>query len=192
MTEATATTPSRRALSGRSPETVERLLDAGLVVLREKGYDQLTIREVCRRAELTHATAYGYFSAKQHLVAEAYRRRIEQWCRQPITGETPLERLSAIFADLGALMAAEPELSTAASAAVLSRDPDVEQIRNRIGRAMVERLRAAAGQDCSEVVLNALNIAVSGAMIHAGMNYYTYDEMAEQLTTVAALLLANN
>lgn len=81
--------PGRRALAGRSPETVDRLLSAGLEVLREKGYDQLSMREVCRRAELTHATAYGYFSAKQHLIAEAYRRRIDEWCEQPITGETP-------------------------------------------------------------------------------------------------------
>ncbi|TLF81184.1 TetR/AcrR family transcriptional regulator [Nocardia cyriacigeorgica] len=181
--------PGRRALAGRSAETVDRLLDAGLEVLREKGYDQISMREVCRRAEVTHATAYGYFSAKQHLIAEAYRRRIEQWCQAPVTGATALQRLSNIFTELGALMAAEPELSTAASAAVLSRDPDVEQIRNRIGLAMVRRLRLAAGEDCGDNVVDALNIAVSGAMIQAGMDYYTYEAMAERLTSVAALLL---
>jgi len=190
MVEVTETAiPSRRALAGRSPETVDRLLDAGLELLREKGYDQLSMREVCRRAELTHATAYGYFSAKQHLVAEAYRRRVEQWCHAPVTGDTPLQRLSNIFAELGTLMAAEPELSTAASAAVLSRDPDVEQIRNRIGLAMVERLRVAAGEAYGDTMIDALNIAVSGAMIQAGMNSYTYEAMAERLTSVAALLL---
>ncbi|BDU05111.1 TetR/AcrR family transcriptional regulator [Nocardia cyriacigeorgica] len=181
--------PGRRALAGRSPETVDRLLSAGLEVLREKGYDQLSMREVCRRAELTHATAYGYFSAKQHLIAEAYRRRIDEWCEQPITGETPLERLSSIYTGLAALMAAEPELSTAASAAVLSRDPDVERIRTRIGLAMVERLRIATGELCSDTMLEALSIAVSGAMVQAGMNYYTFEEMAARLTSMTELLL---
>jgi AcrR family transcriptional regulator len=190
MTEvAESVSAGRRALGGRSPETVERLLDAGLEVLREKGYDQLSMREVCRRAGLTHATAYGYFSAKQHLVAEAYRRRVEQWCRQPVIGQTPLERLSAVFAELGALMAEEPELSVAASAAVLSRDPDVAQIRSRIGAAMTRRLRDAAGPACDEAALDALNIAVSGAMIQAGMNYSTYDEMAARLSSAARLLV---
>ncbi|WP_034276409.1 TetR/AcrR family transcriptional regulator [Haloechinothrix halophila] len=193
MTEVTeSASAGRRALAGRSPETVERLLDAGLEVLREQGYDQLSMREVCRRAGLTHATAYGYFSAKQHLVAEVYRRRVEQWCRQPVTGQTPLERLSAVFAELGALMAEEPELSVAASAAVLGRDPDVAQIRSWIGAAMTRRLRDAAGPACSEAALDALNIAVSGAMIQAGMNYSTYEEMTERLISAARLLIEPN
>lgn len=168
---------------------MERLLDAGLEVLREQGYDQLSMREVCRRAGLTHATAYGYLSAKQHLVAEAYRRRVEQWCRQPVIGQTPLERLSTVFAELGALMAEEPELSVAVSAAVLSRDPDVAQIRSRIGAAMTSRLREAAGPACGEAASDALDIAVSGAMIQAGMNYSTYEEMAERLISAARLLI---
>lgn len=86
-------------------------------------------------------------------------------------------------------MAAEPELSTAASAAVLSRDPDVERIRTRIGLAMVERLRIATGELCSDTMLEALSIAVSGAMVQAGMNYYTFEEMAARLTSMTELLL---
>ena len=190
MTEVTESLgQGRRAIGGRSPETVDRLLDAGLDVLREQGYDQLSMRAVCRRAGLTHATAYGYFSAKQHLVAEVYRRRIEQWCLTPITGKTPLDRLSGVFTDLGETMAAEPELCVAASAAVLSRDPDVKRIRGRIGKAMSDRLLRAAGSSCTPQVLDALNIAVSGAMIQAGMNYSTYEQMGERLTSVARLLL---
>ncbi|GAB2656833.1 TetR/AcrR family transcriptional regulator [Nocardia goodfellowii] len=187
-----AMNPGRRTLAGRSAETVDRLLDAGLEVLREQGYEQLSMREVCRRAGLTHATAYGYFSAKQHLVAEMYWRRIQQWCESPLTASTPAQRLSTVFTELGELAAAEPELSVAASAAVLSRDPDVAPVRTRIGTAMSERVRLAAGPDCSEAVLDALDIAVSGAMVQAGMGYCTYQEMAARLTRIAELLLAAN
>lgn len=193
MVEAAPRTgPGRRSLAGRSAETVDRLLHAGLDVLREQGYDQLSMRAVCRRAGLTHATAYGYFSAKQHLVAEAYWRRIEQWCAEPVRGDTPMQRLAAVFTEMGELTAAEPELSVAASAAILSNDPDVSALRTRIGTAMSERLRAAAGQACTDDLLDALNIAVSGAMIQAGMNYYSYQDMAERLTSVASLLLGED
>ncbi|MFD3742962.1 TetR/AcrR family transcriptional regulator [Nocardia sp. NPDC058633] len=167
-------------------------MDAGLEVLCEQGYEQLSMREVCRRAGLTHATAYGYFSAKQHLVAEIYWRRVQQWCETPVVSGTPQERLAAVFAELGELAAAEPELSVAASAAVLSRDPDVAQVRNRIGAAMSARVRLAAGPGCSEDVLDALDIAVSGAMVQAGMGYSTYEGMSLRLTRVARLLLAAN
>ncbi|MGW0052502.1 TetR/AcrR family transcriptional regulator [Nocardia nova] len=182
--------PPRRSLAGRSAETVDRLLDAGLDVLREQGYDQLSMREVCRRAGLTHATAYGYFSAKQHLVAEAYWRRIRTWCARPVTGDTPTQRLAAVFTEMGDLMAEEPELSLAASAAILSHDPDVSALRTRIGAALSERVRTALGDACTGELLDALTIAVSGAMIQAGMGYYSYREMANRLTSVARLLLA--
>lgn len=183
------TRPGRRALDGRSAETVDRLLDAGLEVLREQGYDQLSMREVCRRAGLTHATAYGYFSAKQHLVAEAYRRRVAQWCAQPLSSGQPLARLSGVFTELGEFMTAEPDLCMAASAALLSPDPDVRRIRGRIGESMFHRLGQAAGSDCGPRVLDALNIALSGAMVQAGMNYSSYEEMVDRLTSAAGLLL---
>lgn len=179
----------RRSLGGRSVDTADRVLDAGLAVLREQGYDQLSMREVARRSGLTHATVYGYFSAKQHLVTELYWRRVQRWCEQPVEGAEPLERLSAVFAELGELMSAEPELSVAASAAVLSRDPDVARLRTCIGTAMTGRLRRAAGPSCTPEILDALSIAVSGAMIQAGMAYGSYTDMAARLTSVAALLL---
>ncbi|MFI6865857.1 TetR/AcrR family transcriptional regulator [Nocardia sp. NPDC050406] len=183
--------PVRRTLAGRSTETVDRLLDAGLEVLREQGYEQLSMREVCRRAGLTHATAYGYFSAKQHLVSEMYWRRVERWCETPIVEGTPTERLARVFTELAELAAAEPELSVAASAAVLSRDPDVARVRTSIGAAMSGRVRLAAGPGCPEGVLDALDLAVSGAMVQAGMGHSTYPEMAQRLTRVARLLLAD-
>ncbi|PKV98359.1 TetR/AcrR family transcriptional regulator [Nocardia fluminea] len=184
-----STSSGRRTLAGRSGETVDRLLEAGLEVLREHGYEQLSMREVCRRAGLTHATAYGYFSAKQHLVSEIYWRRVQQWCETPVVSGTQQERLAAVFAELAELAAAEPELSVAASAAVLSRDPDVARVRTLIGTAMNGRVRLAAGPGCSEDVLDALGIAVSGAMVQAGMGYSTYQDMALRLTRVARLLL---
>ncbi|TCJ96386.1 TetR/AcrR family transcriptional regulator [Nocardia alba] len=188
MDAATSTDGGRRALRGRAAETVERLLDAGLEVLCEQGFEQLSMREVCRRAGVTHATAYGYFSAKEHLVSEIYWRRVRAWCETPLADGTPLERLDAVFAELAALSAAEPELSIAASAAVLSRDPDVGRVRTRIGAAMSARTRRAAG-DYPADVLTALDIAVSGAMVQAGMGYFSYPEMANRLSSIARLVL---
>lgn len=179
----------RRSLAGRPGKSVDRLLDAAVEALRADGYDQLSMREVSRLAGITHTTMYGYFSSKQHLVAEAYRRRIERWCEQPVAGVTPIQRLEKVFGELGELMAEEPALSTAASAAVLSRDPDVARIRTRTGLLMNERLRRAAGDECPAEVLDGLSLAVSGALIQAGMDYSTYEVMAQRLTRVAVLLL---
>ena len=45
------------------------LLDAALVVLSEEGASALTLREVARRAGVTHAAPYRHFADKQALLA---------------------------------------------------------------------------------------------------------------------------
>ncbi len=60
-----------------SADTVERLVDATVVEVAEAGFDGLTVRGVARRAGVAPATAYTYFSSKDHLVAEVFWRRLE-------------------------------------------------------------------------------------------------------------------
>ena len=43
----------------------------------EVGYAGLTVRSVARRAGVAPATAYTYFSSKDHLLAEVLWRRME-------------------------------------------------------------------------------------------------------------------
>ena len=48
------------------------MLVAGLEMLRESSYADLTVRAVAARAKVAPATAYTYFSSKNHLIAEIY------------------------------------------------------------------------------------------------------------------------
>ena len=41
-------------------------------MLRESSYADLTVRAVAARAKVAPATAYTYFSSKNHLIAEVY------------------------------------------------------------------------------------------------------------------------
>ena len=41
-------------------------------MLRESSYADLTVRAVAARAKVAPATAYTYFSSKNHLIAEIY------------------------------------------------------------------------------------------------------------------------
>ena len=67
---------TRRRLTAKQAETVERLGNAAIGVLSREGFSGLTIRMVAAEAGVGAATAYTYFSSKEHLVAEVFWRRL--------------------------------------------------------------------------------------------------------------------
>ncbi|WP_258008604.1 helix-turn-helix domain-containing protein, partial [Rhodococcus sp. ENV425] len=57
---------TRRRLTEKQADTVDRLTRAAVEVLREEGFAGLTVRNVAARAGVAPATAYTYFSSKEH------------------------------------------------------------------------------------------------------------------------------
>ena len=57
------------------PSTRERLVDAALAVLREKGYRSCRVQDIARRAGVAPSVLYQYFDDKADLLAEAAARR---------------------------------------------------------------------------------------------------------------------
>jgi AcrR family transcriptional regulator len=182
--------PVRRHLSVRQADTVARLADAAVEEVRGAGYEGLTVRNVARRAGVAPATAYTYFASKDHLVAEVFWRRLQA---QEPTGvdrrRTAAARVTAAIADIASLIASEPELAAACTTAMLAGDPDVARLRAQIGLELNERLRRALGDDADEAALDALSLALSGAMLQAGMGYFAHGELAERMGNVTRLVL---
>ena len=52
--------PARRRLTGKRADTVKRLTQAALDLLREVGYHELTLQAVATRAGVVRATLYIY------------------------------------------------------------------------------------------------------------------------------------
>ncbi len=67
---------TRRRLTAKQADTVDRLGHAAIEVLSREGFSGLTIRMVAAEAGVGAATAYTYFSSKEHLVAEVFWRRL--------------------------------------------------------------------------------------------------------------------
>jgi AcrR family transcriptional regulator len=190
MPTASTTEPVRRGLDGRQADRVDALVEATVAELRLHGYDGLTVRNAARRAGVAPATAYTYFGSKDHLVAEVFWRRLDALPGTAIDGRrTPLARVSAALRDLALAIAAEPALAAASTTAVLASDPDVHRLRNRIGALFNSRIGAALGGDADPAVLRALNLALAGALLQAGMGYFSYAELADRMDEVATVLL---
>lgn len=181
------TEPTRRRLTERQADTVRRLADAAVAELREAGYDGLTVRNVARRAGVAPATAYTYFASKNHLITEVFWRRLS--ALPPI--EEP-GRVGEALREMALLVSDEPELAAACTAAMLGGDPDVRELRERIGLAIRARLQAALGEDADPKVIGALEIAYAGALVHAGMGYTSYARMADRLSEMAELILTDS
>ncbi|WP_224366455.1 TetR/AcrR family transcriptional regulator [Hyalangium versicolor] len=75
------------------------LIDASLALISEEGFSALTLREVARRAGVTHAAPYRHFADKEALlaaVAEEGFRSMAAQMRERMDRETdPAERLIA-------------------------------------------------------------------------------------------------
>lgn len=186
-----STEPTRRQLSARQAETVQRLTVAAVDQLREHGYGGLTVRNVARVAGVAPATAYTYFASREHLVTEVFWRRLEALPETDLgRRRSALTRVSAVMGDMALLVADEPELAAACTAAMLATDPDVKLLRDRIGLEWRRRLVSALGEDVDPQVLATLEFVISGALLRAGMGHMTYRELPEHLTRAAEQVLS--
>ncbi len=184
-----STDSMRRARSVRQARTVQRLTEAAVDELRAGGYDNLTVRNVARRAGVAPATAYTYFASKEHLVTEIFWRRLEALSETSFDHRrSPATRVTAALSDLALLVADEPQLAAACSVAMLAGDPDVKLLRDRIGAEMRRRLVVALG-DADPPVLSALELAFAGALVRAGTGHLSYAELPDLLAKVAALVV---
>jgi AcrR family transcriptional regulator len=201
MSDSLTTEPTRRLLTPRQADTVHRLTEAGVQEVQESGYENLSIRDVARRAGVAAATAYTYFASKDHLLTEIFWRRLSALppvdravlargddAPGPPAGEQPAKRrVIAVLRELALLVSAEPELAAGCTAAMFGSEPDVRQLRLYIGMKIHDRIEQAAGAGTPAARL--LELAYFGAMVEAGLGYTTYEHMADRLAEAAELIM---
>ncbi|MGB6208276.1 TetR/AcrR family transcriptional regulator [Mycobacterium sp.] len=190
MSNPVARESTRRRLTAKQADTVDRLGQAAVEVLGREGFSGLTIRMVAAEAGVGSATAYTYFSSKEHLVAEVFWRRLASSPVPRTDSADATVRVIAVLRHIALLVADEPELAGAVTNALLGKDPEVMHLRLHIGREIHQRLVTALGSDCAPDVVESLELLYAGALVRAGMGYATYPQIAERLETSARLLLA--
>jgi AcrR family transcriptional regulator len=182
-----ATEPTRRRLTQRQADTVRRLTDAVIEEVRRAGYENFTVRDVARRAEIGVATAYTYFASKDHMLAEVFWRRLR--ALPPVDTDEPSAkvRVAGVLTELALLVSGEPELAEGCTAAMFGTDPDVRQLRIKIEMEIRRRINAAAGP--GNRFADLLELAYFGAMVQAGLGYSTYERVADRLTEAVELIM---
>jgi AcrR family transcriptional regulator len=184
-----ATAPERSARRPRQEETMRRLVQAARDTLRETSYADLTVRAVAARAQVAPATAYTYFSSKNHLVAEVYLDLVRQVPFFTDVNDTRVSRVQRALRSLALVVADEPEVAAACTTALLSNDTAVRPVREQIGTEIHKRIKRALGPDADPRTVSALEMSYFGALVHAGSGVLTYRQIADRLGYVVGLIL---
>ncbi len=180
---------TRRRLTEKQADTVDKLTKAAVEVLAREGFAGMTIRMVAAAAGVGTATAYTYFSSKEHLVAEIFWRRLAA-SPSPVSDDPdPKVRVVAELRTIAMLVADEQQVSGAVTSALLGRDPDVAHLRGRIGGEIRKRIVRALGPDADDDVVESLELLYAGALVRAGMGYGSYSEIADRIEKSALLIL---
>jgi AcrR family transcriptional regulator len=183
----------RRWLTERQAEAVDELVDAAEVEVEASGYDGLSVRNVARRAGVAPATAYTYFSSKDHLLAELLWRNVRAMPPTAVDPAAPLDdRVVRTVEQLGAIIGRSPALVAACTQALLSSNPDVKGLRDRIGADIRCRLAAAVGGDGDPDVVSVLVTTYFGAMLMAGMGHMTFAAVPAFVANAARLMTAGD
>ena len=184
-----AETPRNR----RQEETFRKVLTAGMDMLRESSYADLTVRAVAARAKVAPATAYTYFSSKNHLIAEIYLDLLKRVPYFTDVNESMPSRVEQALRTMALTVADEPEVAAACTTALMSgNDPTVRRVRDRIGAEIHRRIRSAAGPECDPRMVAALEMTFFGALVNAGSGVFTYHQIADRLSYVVGLIVGDD
>lgn len=178
----------------RQEETFRKVLTAGIEMLRETSYAELTVRAVAARAKVAPATAYTYFSSKNHLIAEVYLDLVRQVPYFTDVNDPMPTRVDQALRHLALVVADEPEVAAACTTALLGggTDPAVRTVRDRIGAEIHRRITSAIGPNADPRTISALEMAFFGALVNAGSGAFTYHQIADRLAYVVGLILPSD
>lgn len=151
----TATVDRPDGQTRRRLATRERLYEAAVALITERGYEATTIDEIAARAGTSRRTSFNHFMTKSDITLEwAQRRRTQASDAAAAAGSDgdPLDRLRAYFHALADLTEARPAETKEmllgylrAGGPVLHPSPMGQELSAWLAGAHIEAAAAAAG-----------------------------------------------
>jgi AcrR family transcriptional regulator len=124
--------PLPDSLSAAQRERRQRIIEAGLSLLRNQEHHQIQMKDVAAEAGVALGTVYRYFQSKDHLFAEvlahwaaALQRDVE---RRPLRGDTNAERLIDVLRRSMRAFQGWPQLARVVMSLEASEDPFTREV----------------------------------------------------------------
>src|ERR1700674_1681193 len=71
-------TSTKSTKTAKGEQTKTLILNSALGLLRERGYEETTMRAIARKAGVSLGNAYHYFGSKEHMIQAFYHRTHEE------------------------------------------------------------------------------------------------------------------
>jgi TetR/AcrR family transcriptional regulator, cholesterol catabolism regulator len=158
--------PLPDSLNASQRERRQRIVEAGLSLLRNHEHHQIQMKDVASEAGVALGTLYRYFQSKDHLFAEV----LAHWAgrlqasveRRPLEGATNADRLTDVLQRSMRAFQSWPQLARVVMALESSEDPFTREIfaRNmaRNTQIYVEALQGLPEPVAREVVAVAASV----------------------------------
>lgn len=135
-----------RALTPQGASSREKILDAAVELIAERGYSATSVDALCRRAGIVKTALYWHFGSKEGLLAAVIDRVASAWIdelRSTVSraGE-PEERLAVALAGMRRILEQRPELLRLLLSVLLERAEGDDETRAALQRAFLRARRA--------------------------------------------------
>ena len=148
-TAAAAVEPPLAKLAASQLRRMRRIVDAAVELAEQGGFDAVRLRDVAERSDVALGTLYKYFRGKEDILLFAFNeglRRLEHGLfERPVTGATPLERVTEFFRRATRGLLQNPQLGGALVRAMSGGDREtavqIAGSNRRIARMLVASLR---------------------------------------------------
>lgn len=184
-----ATTEAQRARR-------QRVVDAGLVLLADRDFEKVQMKDVAEEANVALGTVYNYFSSKDHLFAEV----LIAWAatlgpsisRNPLRGTNDAERLTEVFHRSVRAFQRQPHLARLVARLETSPDPFATEILARLGetttKVYVEAIHEV-DDDTARAIVRVVDDVLASGLRSWVAGHMPITEVYDRLTESIALLL---
>ena len=135
----------------------QKVLDASLALIEEGGLDRLSMREVARKAGVSHQAPYHYFADREAILAalagEGFSRMGQQLMRAAQSGSKPVESVDAMgraYVEFALRNPAYFQIMFRADAVPLDRYPEARKREDEAFGKLVEGIGQAFGDQPAE------------------------------------------
>jgi AcrR family transcriptional regulator len=170
-------------------EIARAAIDATVELLREVPYSSVTMRSIAKRAGVSHGQICAYFRSKDAIVAEIYLERLRAAPLAVDVTQSARTRIAAQLSQLVMLLADDPGIAAACSSALIRDEPSVRAIRQRIHEELQRRVRTVVRSGAWPEVAETLEFGLLGALVQASCGSGTFNENAEDLASVVAVVV---
>ena len=166
-----------RALTAQGASSRERILEASVELISERGYSATSVDAICRHAGTVKTALYWHFGSKEGLLTAVIDRVASDWIEeiQKSTYQVgePRERLSRALQGMRSIVEERPQLLRLLLAMVLERAGEDSETRAalqavflRARRAVLEGIEATVpGLRDPDLIAQTILSLVQGALL---------------------------